>query len=992
VDDREFLATVVPWDSGGYVTIHWRRTDGQHHGFSGRSCQSLDDVFAVLANLKDVRADVYFCISTQRTNSGKRSRVNAMNLRVVPVDLDVDPDNPKKYASLAEAIAALFHFCQLLDIPNPSFLVASGGGLHAYWLSDRVLTVDQWQPFADVLKTAALQSSLKLDPACTGNAVQLLRVPGTANQKLATPRPVRLLPKYCNGIAHDFAVIFKRVIEDFPSVARQHAPTEPIQIAEAFKHLDPAKQLGEGIVVREAPLLPLAPIKAECGWLRTAHDSGGRDYDNPQWNLTTLCATFLVDGHKLAHEFGQAHPTYLPHKTDEIYARKLRERKHNPRIGWPHCQTIRNSGGAVHCDACVHLKRAKSPLSIGWEAIKDDEADEELRQLGGSRPPAMRLPPDFALDDQQRISFLFRSVTVKNKVIPGRLLHLIGNQLRDPSLQFQNGVYGIAFTASMDRGGEIGIFIPGPNLIKANIYRALMERSITYNTDGEATKLLEKFGMSWLDKLMHEDVALRDTGTMGWRYDNGERTGFAYGSKLYHVSGEETQVVGTDDEFRSWYKPTGTREAWLKAAKLLTDRKRPELDCIIAVAFAAPLTVFAGALYGAILSVWGPPGTSKSTAQQVAAAVWGHPKQTRESLTSTAKSVQGRLGRTRNLPAYWDDVQDERHQDSLFQTMFVAAEGAEGGRLNRDASYKQRLEWQTLLVACSNASFVDYLVKKQKSTTAGIRRVFEYPYCRRNEPGMVDQLEASRTFAALEHNFGVIGADYAKLLARDHHNIEKLVTDTTVTFTKQVNGTNEEAFWWGLCGVLLAGATLAQKFGVEFDVPAMAAFLQQAYRDNRTLRTAEGTESGSYVHTELALTGFLNHYAGAGHILFVDRMFEHKNVEVEPLTDPMKGKPLYIQVARATRTILISKRALRTYLEDNDIHPRPVFEGLVKYFNTKEAKLTIGAGTVFAMTQENCIELQVQPNHPLFEQLVTAWGNAQFTKPITKPVPPTSSA
>ena len=83
------------------------------------------------------------------------------------------------------------------------------------------------------------------------------------------------------------------------------------------------------------------------------------------------------------------------------------------------------------------------------------------------------------------------------------------------------------------------------------------------------------------------------------------------------------------------------------AAKLLTDRKRPELDIIISIGFAAPLMAFAGTLYGAISVIWGDPGTSKSTAQQVAAAVWGHPKQTRESLNSTPKSVQGRLGRTK---------------------------------------------------------------------------------------------------------------------------------------------------------------------------------------------------------------------------------------------------------------------------------------------------------------------------------------------------------
>ncbi len=132
-DAREFLQCVVSWptnDEPGYITIHWQYPEKD--GFFGRSCRTIDAVLQVVAELKNTQANIYFCLSSQKLNSGRRSRKNAIALRALWVDIDIDPDDPKKYSTLAEAAANLLWFCDQLGIPRPSFLVASGGGLHAY--------------------------------------------------------------------------------------------------------------------------------------------------------------------------------------------------------------------------------------------------------------------------------------------------------------------------------------------------------------------------------------------------------------------------------------------------------------------------------------------------------------------------------------------------------------------------------------------------------------------------------------------------------------------------------------------------------------------------------------------------------------------------------------------------------------------------------------------------------------------------------------------
>jgi Domain of unknown function (DUF927) len=954
VDARGFLQHVVPWELGGYVTIHWHRPEIK--GFFGRSCQSIDDAMALVANLKaTTQHNIYFCVSRQELNNGQRDRAHAIGLVCIPMDLDVKPDSPKHYPTTAEAIASLFWFCDSVGIPRPSLLVASGGGLHAYWLSDRVLTVAEWQPYADAIKATARAAGLKFDGTGTGDAARVLRVPNTYNWKYDVPRAVRLIQPYCTGAKIDFAEAFKKIL------GKSHTPHT---IAPAFKHL-PVTPLAEGIVLRDIPPLPVAPILNECGWLREAYETGGREFDNPQWNLTTLIATFLENGHALAHKFGDQHPTYVPDKTDELWDRKNRERR-AANIGWPRCNTIAGAG-STHCASCRHLVRDKSPINIGYEAFASP-VDETLKELGGTRPPEARLPEGYCFDEEGRVCAIQRAKKVKGGGIqPARLVVLLLTQISSPSLQLKEGKFGLGFIAKTDRYGTSEVFLHSGNCFKdGGLFRHLAEKCVLYNTDDGARKMIEKFAVSWLDKLLKADTAIRDSGTMGWRYEQGVRIGFVYGNTLFHENGSEVPLIASaDNDFRSWYTPVGKREAWFAAAKLLTTRKRPELDVIIAVGFAAPLMTFAGTLYGAILSVWGHPGTAKSTAQQIAAAIWGHPKQTRESLNSTPKSVQGRLGRCRNLAAFWDDIQDERHQDALFETMFVATQGAEGGRLNTDASMKARLEWQTLLVACSNASFVEYLTLKQKSTTAGMRRVFEIEFNKQdNEPGMINATDAGRVFSALEQNYGGVGVEYAKILAKEHKEIDLMVAEVTKTFCEKVEGTGDEAYWWGSCGVLLAGAMLANRLGAELDVAAMDTLLQTAFHHNRTIRGTEGTEGGSYQNTENALTSFLNHYVGSGNVLVVERFFEIRHKPVKLLRTPIAGKPIVVQIARDQRKIVFSKREMREFLHKKEIQSRQVFNGLASYFKAKEVRHTLGAGTAYAQGQEFCVEIFIPADRP----------------------------
>ena len=450
--DKEFLLRVVAWPMDGEqgcITIHWQHP--KKKGFYGRSCQTIDDALRVVAELQaGPPANIYFCLSRQRLNNGSRSGDNALAFRCVWVDVDVDPENEKKYSSLAEAVAAVLRFCLKVGLPPPSFMVASGTGLHAYWLSDCTLSVEEWQPFADALKAAAQNAGLKFDAGVTSDAARVLRVPGTVNWK-NKPRPVKLLQTYCNGTAHDFAVVFEKI-----SGGRATPPAK-LKVAEAFKGLDPNESLAAGIELPEFPPLPFAPIREGCAWLREAHDTGGKGHDQPQWHLTILSATFIENGHELAHQLGNQHPDYTPEETEEKWDEKIRARETKD-IGWPSCKTIEDAG-SKHCQMCRYRDAGKSPLNIGFEAVTAEAVDQELQKLGGTRPPGARLPEGFCFDEKGQLCAFIPAKVTGQKRHPSRLLPLISNRIDAPSLQFQNGHYGFGFTASTDRGGTGEVFL-----------------------------------------------------------------------------------------------------------------------------------------------------------------------------------------------------------------------------------------------------------------------------------------------------------------------------------------------------------------------------------------------------------------------------------------------------------------------------------------------------------------------------------------------------
>src|SRR5262249_49444381 len=123
--------------------------------------------------------------------------------------------------------------------------------------------------------------------------------------------------------------------------------------------------------------------------------TGGKDYKNPLWNLTTLCATFMEKGDVLAHKFAEGYtgdgknPGYIFETTQALYERKLRERE-TKNLGWPGCDKIR-AAGCESCASCPHFSKGKSPLNLALPTSKIDAAASYNQVKEGKLNPVIGL-------------------------------------------------------------------------------------------------------------------------------------------------------------------------------------------------------------------------------------------------------------------------------------------------------------------------------------------------------------------------------------------------------------------------------------------------------------------------------------------------------------------------------------------------------------------------------------------------------------------------
>ena len=200
----EFFGAVLPSPKEGQVfvaaTPYSKKNPDDKPAMKQTYAATHEELADAVLQISSVGKEAYYALGhfmPHETGSGNPGRKgeNVRGLKSFWLDIDIGKDKAEAglgYLTKKDGADALQNFVTCSGLPVPSHLIDSGGGIHAYFAMDRVITPEEWKPVSLKLKALAAKQGFLADPSRTADMASVLRPPCTFNHKLDTPRDVKI--------------------------------------------------------------------------------------------------------------------------------------------------------------------------------------------------------------------------------------------------------------------------------------------------------------------------------------------------------------------------------------------------------------------------------------------------------------------------------------------------------------------------------------------------------------------------------------------------------------------------------------------------------------------------------------------------------------------------------------------------------------------------------------------------------------------------------
>lgn len=765
MDTLEFLQRILP-SKGIYCAFLGNR---KHNEFF----DTVESLYEYI-NKQDRRGNnIYHAISTFRQD-GRRSKNNALYSRVLTLDIDAKGTD-KCYETVQEAAQALSKFLKKSKLPDPMILY-SGNGLHVYWVFDRDLEPDTWNPLNNGLRALAQKHGLLIDLAPSKNGMSLvLRPLGTHNPKGG--REVKLV--------RDAPVVSEQVMSPI-------LITEDIAVESAYKNRVSTSRLLDSIAVEsDLPPADSLVLQVKCKQIRQMVEERAK-LSEPEWYAMMGIAAYCEDPEQTAIRWSEDHPDFSPDNA----VRKMHQWKSRT-TGPTVCaslESIRPNG----CTGCPHKGVISSPCVLGSvpkEKALEDAVFVEARNV--------ELPKPFSRTEQ--------GIFVVVKDVPTQVcpfdIYPVGYG-KDEALGYEV----VRFHWMRPHKGWQELKFRQAYLVDGSkeFAGAIADQGIVLKTKTQ-TGNFQLMLRSYMDELRKMRGMSNLYATMGWKENF---TQFLIGNTLISEEGEEEiSLASIGEHTANLYGTKGTLEAAVKFTSLVDRADLPWIGNGLLFALATPLFEFTG-LRGMTLSLYGQTGSGKTLTQLWQQSLYGDPNKLHGTAKFTQNALFSRMATVRNLPLTVDEATLMQDRD-VGEFIMWTTQGRDKARLDRNSVEREVREWFTTVTVSTNRSMTSLLLDGNMESNAQLARVLEVQVHRHK---IFDRsTEAGRKiFEFVTTNYGTIGRAYLnRLVAMGEAGIRAAIEDAKQQFRKvfgsAVAFSGDERFWENALLLMYVAGTIAKQ-------------------------------------------------------------------------------------------------------------------------------------------------------------------------------------
>ena len=944
---QEFLELLLP-TSGIICTA----TPGAT-GWSNKQHATIPDAVRRINFLTYCGAPAYFAMATfeqekvwdhsANNGAGKyrfRTQANAQYIRSFYLDLDVDPEDPKKFDTKEDALASLKAFVRKVGLPPP-MVVDSGGGIHVYWPFFAQVTTQEWRPVADKLKAICTAEDFKADRSLTSDQARVLRVLGGYNFKDGVDAPVRLLARG-NG-PYNFSDI-ERILHEYATdsgvsvVDRRHAVSGlvGVQSAEWEDNLGSSNNPAN-----------FDRIALRCNQVAAQVAVRGQGVGEVIWRAALGVAKFCEQQEVAYRSLSDGHVEFSWGAT----LQKVEGWNAGPTT----CATFETENPAG-CEGCPHRGKLKSPIVLG--RMKDEVPEpvapvQLLNDLGepeeifiAPRPTGYHLVKGAVKmesgggDGDDGMEY---SEVCPYDLYPIRIMRQSGMDI----LVEERSMW----RAHLPRLGPTDMEIQ-QSLISDHrkLYAYLMQKGVYMTIDeSKATQQYMSYYLRTLAEAADRDKLYE---RLGW---HDEHKSYVLGNKVIHSDGK-MRTVNPSKTVRAVTKDgivaAGSAQTWKEAMAFYNQPGYEGTRFFIYAALGAPLFHMNDTgNKGVLITASGESGRGKTTALKACASLWGRPENmimNGNKEGATVNALYESLGCYHSLPFIWDEI-TERDPEELRRFLLNISQGRGKDRMKGAEHVGKTVTWETIVLASANTDDVSRILATGRDVSPHLMRMIGVPFgLVKNTPEA--KIEADEFLRMINHNYGHAGPLMMKHVVQNYEKVQKGYIKNVAMVDRMLNSNNAaaERYWSAAVAAAYTAAQLASALGLieypyEEDLHWMISHLngqRESIQDN----ASEPLD---------ILVEFLENHIGNTLVVSAKNSSNLDCTVVKPYN------ALLIRHEMDAGVIFVARQAIMDYCTEKKMPYRrmeQVLEAQGVLLNRNRQKV-LGSDTVYAKGQTRCWEI-----------------------------------